>query len=149
MIKLSRLTDYAVVILAAMARRDDDMTSASSLSAATSLPEPTVSKVLKMLAKDGIITSSRGANGGYALNRPPEQVMISDVIAAIEGPIALTACVEGSHESCAIEKSCMLRGRWNVVNAAIQTALDNVTLADMLRPDGGFAAKATEEDARL
>ena len=132
MIKLSRLTDYAVVILAAMAGRDGALMSASSLSAATSLPEPTVSKVLKLLSKGGVINSERGVNGGYALRNKPDRIMVSDIIAAMEGPIALTACVEGSHEGCVIENICRQRGRWDIVNRAVVTALENVTLADML-----------------
>ncbi len=150
MIKLSRLTDYAVVVLAAMVSRDDNLASASSLSAETGLPEPTVCKVLKLLARGGTISSSRGVNGGYALKNSPEDILISDVIAAIEGPIALTACVDGSQDCCAVEKMCMLRGRWGIVNAAIQSALDNVTLADMLRPqDRRIAASVIEKDAHL
>jgi len=134
MIKLSRLTDYAVVILAALARQGEKPVSASALAATTSLPEPTVSKVLKLLTKGGVIESARGVNGGYVLKDRPEHIKVSAVIAAMEGPIALTSCVKGSHETCSIEGLCMLHGRWNVVNTAIKTALENVTLADMLPP---------------
>lgn len=144
MIKLSRLTDYSVVILAAMARGGEGLASASSLAAETALPEPTVSKVLKMLAKGGVIKSVRGVKGGYALEKRPDRVLISEVIAAMEGPIALTSCVKGSHESCAIESVCMLHGRWNVVNTAIKTALDNVTLADIMPPLRGRPAPEEE-----
>lgn len=132
MIKLSRLTDYAVVILAAMSGREGALVSASALAEETTLPEPTVSKVLKLLAKGGIIASVRGASGGYVLKGRASEIRISAVIAAMEGPIALTACVSGSTDNCAIEKFCLLQGRWNVVNSAIKTALDQVTLADML-----------------
>lgn len=148
MIKLSRLTDYAVVILAAMARREAGHASASALAAATALPEPTVSKVLKSLAKGGIIESLRGVNGGYVLKGRPEEIRISAIIIAMEGPIALTSCVKGSRESCSIESVCMLHGRWNVVNAAINTALDNVTLADML-PPAALRMAQDGEGARL
>lgn len=134
MIKLSRLTDYAVVILASMVRQESAPLSASALSAATSLPEPTVSKVLKALAKGGVIESLRGVNGGYVLKSRPENIRISTIITAMEGPIALTPCVTGSREDCSIGPVCQLHGRWNVVNTAIRTALDNVTLADMLPP---------------
>lgn len=147
MIKLSRLTDYAVVILAAMAQKDGELFSASNLSESTSLPEPTVSKVLKMLTRGDVITSTRGVNGGYALNGKPDKIMVKDIITAMEGPIALTSCVKGSQESCAIEELCILHGRWNVVNAAINTALENVTLADMMPPPSA-KRMTTEERAR-
>lgn len=133
MIKLSRLTDYAVVILAEMAREKGAVLSASGLSARTNLPEPTVSKILKLLSKGGLVTSTRGASGGYVLEQTTRSVKVTDVIEAMEGPIALTACVSGSHEDCALERMCAMNGRWNKVNLAIRTALADVTLADMVR----------------
>lgn len=132
MLKLSKLTDYAVVILAAMARGGQKPCSASGVAAATSLPEPTVSKVLKLLAKADIIISSRGAKGGYMLNEAPANIPVGRIIAALEGPVRLASCVKDSGEICGIESICMLQGRWNPVNAAIETALSNVTLADMI-----------------
>jgi len=133
MLKLSKLTDYAVVILAAMAGGGRERPfSASGVAAATFLPEPTVSKILKLLAKAGIITSIRGAKGGYTLNEAPENIPVGRVIAALEGPVRLASCVKDSGESCGIESICMLHGRWNPVNAAIETALSNVSLADMI-----------------
>ncbi len=146
MIKLSKLTDYAVVVLAAMAchgiGQEQERLSASGLAEITNLPEPTVSKILKMLAKGGVITSARGVNGGYALNTTPAKTMVSDIITAMEGPIALTSCVKDSNDSCSLEGLCMMHGRWNVVNAALKTALDNVTLADMMPPAGARPAPA-------
>lgn len=131
MIKLSRLTDYAVVILAEMARMKGELVAASLLSVKTGIPEPTVSKVLKTLSRNGLISSVRGVSGGYRLDRPAQEISVSLIIAAMEGPISLTSCVTGSHESCALEGKCSMNGRWNPVNAAIQGALDKVTLADM------------------
>ncbi len=145
MIKLSRLTDYAIVIMAAMARREGASLSASSLAEQTALPEPTVSKVLKLLVKGGVISSIRGVNGGYALKARPADIRVGDIIAAMEGPIALTSCVKGSKDTCSIESLCMLHGRWNVVNIAIKTALDNVTLADMLPSQGRHARGLSAE----
>ena len=144
MIKLSRLTDYAVVILAAMAGQQGQPVSASVLSGITSLPEPTVSKILKLLAKAGIIYSIRGVNGGYALNVQPDNIMVSHIITAIEGPIALTGCVDGGQSDCAIKETCPLCGRWNVVNAAIKTALDALTLTEMLPSDKGGVQQGRE-----
>lgn len=131
MIKLAKLTDYAVVTLSAMVERDGILLSAVQLAEITTLPEPTVSKVLKMLAKGGVINSVRGAHGGYRLAEMPEDITILDIIEAIEGPVALTACIEGSHENCAIVKMCGTKGRWDLVNTAVKTALENVTLRDM------------------
>jgi DNA-binding IscR family transcriptional regulator len=106
-LRLSKLTDYAVVVLVRLSRADEVQTS-PGIAAATGIPEPTVAKVLKAL----------GA------------IAVSDVIAAIDGPIALTACVDSSGQ-CEVERICSVRGRWNPVNDAIQQALSAITLADM------------------
>lgn len=131
MFRLSKLTDYAVVVLAEMARQPGALLSASTLSERTGLPEPTVAKILKLLTKQELIISVRGVAGGYKLEKPSKDLSVTDIIAAMEGPIALTACVETSHDSCALEGVCALNGRWSQVNNAIQAALNNVTLADM------------------
>lgn len=109
------------------------MLSAAGLSARTNLPEPTVSKILKLLSKGGLVKSTRGASGGYVLEQTTGNLKVTDVIEAMEGPIALTACVSGSHEDCALERMCAMNGRLNKVNLAIRTALADVTLADMVR----------------
>jgi Rrf2 family protein len=101
------------------------------IAAATGIPEPTVAKVLKTLATDDFVTSQRGAKGGYRLNRPLAAIPIADVIAAIDGPIALTACVDGSASECEAQGLCPMRGRWDPVNEAIHKALSGITLADM------------------
>lgn len=132
MIKLSRLTDYAVVILAEMAKDKGRLVSASLLSERTSLPEPTVAKVLKLLGKQGVILSYRGVNGGYILEQQSQELKVTAIIEAMEGPIALTACVSGSDDDCALESMCALNGRWGAVNKAMKAALNNVTLADMM-----------------
>ena len=131
MIKLSKLTDYAVVVLAQMAQDKGALLSASVLSERAGLPEPTVSKILKLLGKAGIIESARGVSGGYRLDKSAENVPVTAIIGAIDGPIALTACVEDSDETCALQGVCAMNGRWNPVNRALRAALDNVTLADM------------------
>ena len=132
MIKLSRLTDYAVVVLAEMARASGELMAASTLATKTGIPEPTVSKVLKTMSRNGLISSVRGVSGGYRLDRAAGDISVLLIIAAMEGPISLTSCVSGSHESCALEGKCSMHGRWNPVNAAINAALDEVTLAHML-----------------
>lgn len=133
MLKISKLADYAVVILVDMAgRKTPERLSASELSAATNLPEPTVAKVLKLLARKGIVSSSRGAFGGYALTRSLTSVSVAEVIEAVDGPVSLTACVVGG-SGCGYEGSCAVRGRWDGVNIAMRAALEGVNLADMAR----------------
>ena len=130
MLRLSKLTDYAVVVLVRLASMDGVQTS-PGVAAATGIPEPTVAKVLKTLAGSDLVSSQRGARGGYRLNRPLEAIPVADVIAAVDGPIALTACVEGSPLECESKGSCPMRGRWDPVNDAIHSALSRITLADM------------------
>jgi len=132
MLRLSKLTDYAVVVLVRLSGMAGVQTS-PGIAAATGIPEPTVAKVLKILAASELVTSQRGARGGYRLNRPLSDIPIADVIAAIDGPIALTACVDGSSTECESLGLCPMRGRWDPVNEAIQNALSSITLADMQR----------------
>lgn len=130
MLRLSKLTDYAVVVLVRLAGMPEMQTS-PGIAAATGIPEPTVAKVLKTLTSGGLVTSQRGARGGYRLHRRLDQIPIADVIAAVDGPIALTACVDGSVTECESQNLCPMRGRWDPVNDAIQRALNSITLADM------------------
>lgn len=130
MLRLSKLTDYAVVVLVRLAGVPGVQTS-PGIAGATGIPEPTVAKVLKSLAASELVASQRGARGGYRLNRPLQAIPIADVITAIDGPIALTACVDGAIPSCEAHALCPMRGRWDPVNQAIQTALASITLADM------------------
>jgi FeS assembly SUF system regulator len=130
MLRLSKLTDYAVVVLVRLAGTPAMQTS-PGIATATGIPEPTVAKVLKALTAGGLVTSQRGARGGYRLHRRLDQIPIADVIAAIDGPIALTACVDGSSTECESQGVCPMRGRWDPVNDAIQQALNSITLADM------------------
>ena len=96
------------------------------------LPQPTVSKLLKMLTKAELVSSQRGATGGYVLTRQADAISIGDVIAAIEGPVALTACIDDSEEDvCGVQSFCGMRGNWVLVNAAVSDALNKVTLSDM------------------
>ena len=130
MFRLSKLTDYAVVVLIRLAAADGVQTS-PGVSQATGVPEPTVGKVLKALAASGLVASQRGARGGYRLMRPLGAIAVADVITAIDGPIAMTACVEGSGSACEASCTCPVRGRWDAVNDAVREALTGITLADM------------------
>jgi len=130
MLRLSKLTDYAVVVLVRLSGADCVQTS-PGIAASTGIPEPTVAKVLKALSTGNFVSSQRGAKGGYRLSRNLSAIPIADVIAAIDGPIALTACVEGSSSECESQGICPMRGRWDPVNEAIHKALNRITLADM------------------
>ena len=134
MLKLNRLTDYAVVVLSRLSKQVGTVQTANEISDGTGLPMPTVSKILKLMAGSSLIESHRGVNGGYSLSRGADSVRVSEIIEALEGPIALTACVDGTTDQCTIEGSCPMRGNWNTVNDAIRTALSGVTLADLLDP---------------
>ncbi len=130
MLRLSKLADYAVVVLVRLAAGEPCQTS-PGVAAITGLPEPTVAKVLKALAAGGLVTSQRGARGGYRLARPLSAIPVADVITAIDGPVHITACVEGSHANCEAEHACPCRGQWDPVNHAVMQALSSITLADM------------------
>lgn len=144
MIKFSKLTDYAVVLLATLSRSDELM-SASALSAATKLPEPTVSKVLKLLAKANIVDSVRGVNGGYKLAYTTNKINVAQIVTGIEGPVSLASCVDTDHDSCSYSSACPVKGRWDPVNDAMKNALESVSLEDMIREDYTFPGfKETE-----
>lgn len=130
MLKLSRLTDYAVAALVRLGMADGVETS-PGIAAGTGVPEPTVAKVLKALAGHGLVISTRGARGGYRLGKPLAEISISEVIVAIDGPIALTSCVEGATVTCESLSLCPIAGRWDPVNEAIRSALSRISLADM------------------
>jgi FeS assembly SUF system regulator len=132
MIKLGRLTDYAVTLLTQMSGGSDRIWAASDLSERTGLPLPTTSKVLKQLAKSGIVRTKRGATGGYRLVKPAAAVTIAAIVEAMDGPIALTECTDTGDHSCGVEAICPMSGHWNRVNRAIKRALEDVSLADML-----------------
>jgi len=128
MLKLSRLTDYAVAALVRLGTGDGVQTT-PGIAAAIGVPEPTVAKVLKALGARGLVISTRGAHGGYRLGRPMGEIAVSEVILAIDGPIALTSCVDGG--DCESQSMCPIVGRWDPVNEAIRSALARITLADM------------------
>lgn len=129
MLKLGKLTDYATVLLAAMAASPERLHAAQELAARTSVAAPTVAKLMKQLQQGGLVSSMRGAKGGYRLLKAPAQVTVADVIRALEGPIAVTDCAV--HGSCALEEGCGAKTPFRLINAAITQALEAVTLADM------------------
>ncbi|MGD0960250.1 MAG: SUF system Fe-S cluster assembly regulator [Methylomonas sp.] len=133
MLKLSKLTDYATVILSYMAKDDARIQGAIEIARATGVALPTAGKILKILVKAKVLTSSRGAKGGYRLARAPEKITVASVISALEGPIALTEC-SVSHKSCEQAAGCRIQGNWHMLNQRISLALESVTLADMIMP---------------
>jgi FeS assembly SUF system regulator len=148
MIKLSRLTDYGVVVMSQMAQDMAVTRTAPELAAASGVPAPTVAKLLKLLVKGGLVESWRGVNGGYALTRRIDEITAADIIEALEGPVALTACVDGSDADCAVESLCPMRGGWEKVNRAIRAALEEVTLAELSQPVD-FLLPPTTADANV
>lgn len=128
MLKLSRLADYAIVILVKLGEQDGVVTS-PALAAITGVPEPTVAKVLKVLSAHGFVLSQRGAKGGYRLARSLADMSVASVIAAVDGEIALTACVGG--RECDNGLSCGLCGSWDVINTAIRSTLEGISLESM------------------
>ena len=133
MFKLGKLTDYGAVVMTALAADPAQVHSAHDLADGTGLSAPTVSKLLKMLAKSGLVEALRGARGGYRLARAAEFITVAEIIGAIEGPIALTECVE-HRGACSMESNCATSANWHLINTAIQQALSAVTLAQMTRP---------------
>ena len=141
MIRLSRLADYSVVLMTHFANLPGRLDSSAEAATATGIPEPTAGKVLKALARSGLLGSQRGINGGYALARPALEITIADIVAAVDGPIAITECLETDDSGCSIETvGCPTRGNWERINQAVHAALDQVTLADMALPCPVFVA---------
>lgn len=134
MIRLNKLTDYAIVVMTTMAAPSGARYSAAQIAERTGVPVPTIAKLLKILTPAGLMVSARGATGGYALARAAEDITIADIITALDGPIAITSCVDGVEDSCSSESLCPMRGGWNKINKAINAALQSVTLADMMAP---------------
>lgn len=131
MIRLTRQTDYGIVLMTHLALDPSRVYNAPELAVDTHFPLPTVSKILKMLARDGLLASQRGVKGGYALARDPSEISVAQIISALEGPIALTECVEDDPDGCSYQASCRLRGNWQLINNTIRNALDKISLRQM------------------
>ncbi len=142
MIKLSRMADYAVVLMTQLAREPDALRTAGELAQSCGLPQPTVSKILKLLAQAGLLVSYRGNKGGYLLAREADGVTMADVIGAVDGPIALTDCIGPDGLVCEIEALCPTRTNWQSINRAMVDALSSVSLAEMAVPHAAFADRA-------
>jgi FeS assembly SUF system regulator len=130
MLRISRLTDYATVLLATLASEPQRVQTAASLAEQTRIAAPTVSKLLKQLQRAGLVSSTRGLHGGYQLARPAAQISAAAILDALEGPVALTDCSVG-HGQCEIEENCRVGRVWQRLNLAIRRALYDVTLAQL------------------
>lgn len=137
MLRMSRLTDYATVVLANIAAAPERLHTASELAAGTGLTQTTVSKLLKALARSGLLSSQRGASGGYTLARPAARISAADVLDALEGPVALTEC-SSDDGGCEYEAKCRVGNAWQVINAAIRRALEDISLVDLVSRNPRF-----------
>ena len=133
MLRISKLTDYATVLMVRLAREPARCFSAAQLADELGLPPPTVAKLLKRLLLGGLLTSVRGAVGGYTLAHAPHAISVADVVNAIEGPLALTECSLGKG-NCSLENDCATRANWQFISHAVRVALETVSLADMALP---------------
>lgn len=131
MLRISKLTDYGTVLLAHLASNQATVCSAAEAASATGIALPTVSKLLKLLARAGLVASTRGANGGYRLSRAPHEISAADVIDALEGPVSITEC-SASDGDCEHEGVCSVGQAWQRINTAIHRALQDVTLNDLI-----------------
>ena len=136
MLKLSKLADYGIVVMTYLAQDPEQVRAAHDVATATRVALPTVSKVLKVLSRDALLASVRGARGGYRLARPPAAISVAQIIHALEGPLAMTECTSVAG-ACTQEPYCAVRGNWQRINDTIYRALAQVTLADMVAPPAG------------
>ena len=134
MIRITKQSDYGIVLMTRLASEPQELHTAAELAHEAQLPAPTVSKILKLLARGGLLESHRGVKGGYSLSRSPESISMAEIIGALEGPIAITECIEDAPGECSQEPFCGVRGNWQRINLAIRQALEAISLAEMTEP---------------
>jgi len=130
MLRMSKLTDYGTMVLAELPARDEGLSTAGEVAHATHLGQPTVRKLLKSLVHAGLVVSTRGAQGGYALARAPDSISAAEIIDALEGPVAITEC-SSVNGDCSLESFCRVGMAWQRINVSIRKALQGVSLADL------------------
>lgn len=148
LIKLSRLADYSIVLMTQLAARPGSLMQAPDMALVTGLPVPTVAKTLKRLAQAGLVESQRGAKGGYALVRDAAEIPVTEIIVAVDGPIALTECTVDADGVCDIEALCPTRTNWKKINDAVVGALRGISLADMTPQMAPFVPHRPYEPVR-
>lgn len=148
MLRISKLTDYGTLVLAQLAVRGAELTSAVQVADATHLAPPTASKLLKSLARAGLVVSERGAQGGYTLARSPEHITAAEIVDALEGPVAITECssVDGA---CDLEEFCRVGRAWQRINQSIRVALGQITLEDLRRLGQPLPAPDFKSDLQI
>jgi FeS assembly SUF system regulator len=134
MLRIRKLTDYAFVVLVDLTGKSaEGPRSAHAIADSTRVPLPTVAKVLQQLTSAGLVSSMRGARGGYLLGTPPEEVSVIRVIEAMEGPLGLTECANPENDTCSEASHCALHGHWPLINAAVRGVLADLCLTDLSR----------------
>ncbi|HTQ79400.1 MAG TPA: SUF system Fe-S cluster assembly regulator [Thermoanaerobaculia bacterium] len=150
MIRITRQTDYGIVLLTHMAAHLERRFNAPELSSEAHLPLPMVSKILKLLTREGLLESHRGIKGGYSLARQPEEISMAEIVTALEGPIAITECIDES-SGCSHQPLCRVYSNWQRINEVLRAALGSISLAEMTHPSarlvtlGGRLAPALQE----
>ena len=144
MLRINRMTDYAILVLGLLHQREDRSLNANDIATDLQLNKTTIAKVIKALVAAGLVNTSRGINGGCQLAVDVKQISLASVIEAVEGPIALTACVSGADQSCEVSNGCFMSGHWDQVNSAIRSALESVSLLDLFNPDQAFRVHQDE-----
>ena len=135
MLRMTKQADYGIVLLTHMASGQPERRyTAPELSTETLIPQPMVSKILKILSRGELLSSHRGVKGGYALARDPSEITVAEMITTLEGPIAFTECIEGAPGSCSQETVCRLRGNWQRINTALTHALEEISLEELAHP---------------
>jgi len=135
MIRLGKMTDYALVLMSQIARRSpSELHTARDLAHECHLPLPTVSKLLKRLLRSGLLESHRGIKGGYSLAREPHLISLAEIISALEGPLALTECSTEIEGLCDLESCCPIKNNQKIISQVLRGALEKVTLSDLIRP---------------
>ncbi len=148
MLRVTRLTDYATVVLTVLAARPGDVLSAAELAELAGLEGPTVSKLLKPLAQAGLVDGFRGVRGGYRLARPATDISLVEIVEAMEGPLAMTEC-SLDHGECGLSHQCGVRSNWRRINDVVADALRGISLAEMLADPSPSPVPAKRIPARL
>ena len=144
MLRISKIIDYGTLVLTHMGSDPERVFSASELATVLGLGQPTVSKVLKLLSQDELVISTRGARGGYTLARPAEKISVAQIIDALDDqPFGLTECV-AQPGACSVEPDCHIRSNWQRINDIVRRTLEDVSVADMIRPNNEYPLKQSD-----
>ena len=134
MLRMTKQADYGIVLLSHMANAPERRYAAPELATEMQLPLPKVIKILKILSRSGVLDSHRGVKGGYSLANEPRDLSVAKLISVLDGPIAITECVDDTPGQCSQEAVCHIRGNWQRINTAVRDALEAISLADLAQP---------------